>query len=230
VAFYLDDEPVALDVLATRMRAAMPADGAVVTGTVRRSPNPDADPRLPPALTDHYYNSLRVVDTAGRIVDTYDKRFLVPFGEYIPLRGLLDTLPLPAPIRTLSQSRLDFTHGTHSPRLRTPAGIAVGLICYEGIFPLPVLHAAHGARYLVNVTNDSWFTGTIALYQHATLARLRAVETGLPLVRVANTGLTVVYDGYGRVAAELPINTATYADVRLPPKAPRTLLDRMFGD
>jgi apolipoprotein N-acyltransferase len=141
---------------------------------------------------------------------------LVPFGEYIPGRTLLDSLPLPLTLRTFSQSRIDFTHGSRSPLLPTPAGYGLALICYEGIFPLHVGRYAPEARYLINVTNDSWFTGTIALYQHAALTRLRAVETGLPVVRVANTGITVVFDGVGREISRLPINTAAYLDVHLP--------------
>jgi apolipoprotein N-acyltransferase len=162
-----------------------------------------------------------VLSVSGTLNEAYDKHLLVPFGEYIPARGLLESV-LPVPLRTISQSRLDYAAGVRDPRIATPAGVAVALICYEGIFPLYVGTHAAGARYLVNVTNDNWFTGTIALYQHAALARLRAVETGLPLVRVANTGLTLVVDGYGRVVRRLPINTPTYGDVGLPPIAPQT--------
>lgn len=215
VAFYLDEEDDVRSAVASRLVARLPADGALVTGTVRRETDPSS-------TTTHYFNSLAVMDVKGILRGAYDKRLLVPFGEYIPGREVLEKLPLPMSIRTISQSRIDFTHGTRSPLLSTPAGDAVGLICYEGIFPLQVAEAAHDARYLVNITNDGWFTGTIALYQHAALARLRAVETGLPMVRVANTGLTLVYDGKGREISRLPINTATYADVALPAPLPAT--------
>lgn len=220
VAFYLDEEEDVRVALADALQEYMPLDGALVTGTVRREVNEGEPTR--------YYNSLTVMQPSGRLVDTYDKRLLVPYGEYIPFRGLLDLLPLPAPVRVLSQSRLDYSAGVRDPHLPTPAGVAVGLICYEGIFPLQVLRAAAGARYLINITNDNWFTGTIALYQHAALARLRAVETGLPLVRVANTGLTVVFDGYGREVLRLPINVAARADVALP-EAHTTPLRRMVS-
>jgi apolipoprotein N-acyltransferase len=208
VAFYLDEEDDVRSAIADALQTYLPEDGALVTGTVRRE--------VTTGEAVHYYNSLTVMQPSGLLVDTYDKRLLVPYGEYIPFRGFLDMLPLPAPVRVLSQSRLDYTAGVRDPHLPTPAGIAVGLICYEGIFPLQVLEAAHGARYLINITNDNWFTGTIALYQHAALARMRAVETGLPMVRVANTGLTVVFDGYGREVLRLPINRAVRADVALP--------------
>jgi apolipoprotein N-acyltransferase len=88
---------------------------------------------------------------------------------------------------------------------------------------------AESARYLVNITNDNWFTGTIALYQHAALARLRAIETGKPLVRAANTGISLVVDGYGRTVAQLPIDQSGVMDVPLPPAAPETPFVRLVS-
>lgn len=217
VAFYLPEEDDVRMAIATRMSASLPEDSGLITGSIRRGPNPGKS--LP-----KFYNSFVALDDRGVLRGAYDKQLLVPFGEYIPLRNWLEKLPLPVPLRTLSQSRIDFTHGTRSPLLPTPAGEALGLICYEGIFPWHVARHAQGARYLANITNDGWFTGTIALYQHAALARLRAVETGVPLVRVANTGLTLVYDGMGREVLRLPINTAVRADVNLPPRLPTTPL------
>ncbi|NBX86788.1 MAG: apolipoprotein N-acyltransferase [Proteobacteria bacterium] len=205
VAFYLDLEPeVRAEVAGTLARGS-----ALVTGTIRREDEQGQATR--------YFNSIGVLNFDGRLGEVYDKQLLVPFGEYIPFRGWLEAI-LPSPLRTISQSRLDYTHGQLDPRIMTPAGVAVALVCYEGIFPWFVARHSAGARYLLNVTNDNWFTGTIALYQHSALARLRAVETGLPLVRVANTGLTVVYDGMGREVVRLPINTAASVDVRLPPR------------
>lgn len=222
VAFYLDTDDD------TRMAVGnrLPPQTALVTGTVRKEPNPNASKAYP---FPHFYNSIAVLTPRGLIAGLYDKQLLVPFGEFIPLRSILNLLPLPVPLRTLSQSRLDMDPGTRSPLLPTYAGKAEGLICYEGIFPLHVMQHAAEARYLVNITNDNWFTGTIALYQHAALARLRAVETGRPLVRVANTGLTQVVDSYGRIVAQLPVNTASRVDVPLPPQAPPTILMRIMA-
>jgi apolipoprotein N-acyltransferase len=222
VAFYLNEEDDVREALTSQLAARLPKGGGLVTGTVRREVAKDGK-------AEHYFNSFTVLDTHGILRAMYDKRLLVPFGEYIPGRSWLEALPLPVTLRTMSQSRIDFTHGTLSPLMTTPAGYAVGLICYEGIFPLQVAEAAAEARYLVNITNDGWFTGTIALYQHAALTRLRAVETGLPMVRVANTGITVVYDGLGRQVARLPINTAAHADVALPNPLEETPFVRMVG-
>ena len=213
VAFYLQEEPSIRQLSASGLYGQQ----ALVTGSVRRAGEGSAM---------QFFNGLTVLYPDATLGDWYDKQLLVPFGEYIPLRSVLDALPLPAPIRVLSQSRLDFTHGTVSPLLTTPVGHALGLICYEGIFPYHVLRHARGADYLLNITNDNWFTGTTALAQHATLERLRAVETGLPLVRVANTGLTMLVDGYGRIRHQLPPNQAGYLDVPLPPSQVPTFLAR----
>jgi apolipoprotein N-acyltransferase len=217
VPFFLAQVPQARDWLAE----AFPSPTQVLTGTVRRTEG------TPP----QFYNSLQLV-AGGDVQASYDKQLLVPFGEFIPLRQWLEAMPLPTTVRTLSQSRLDFTHGTLSPLLPSPLGPVVGLICYEGIFPLFVAKQAQGARWLANVTNDAWFTGTTALYQHAALQRLRAIELGLPLVRSANTGISLVVDAHGREVAALPPNTAGMLDVVLPAALPntpwRTLITRLL--
>ena len=218
IAFFLNQE----DDIRMAVAEHLQPGSKFVTGTVRREGGEVS------GTTPRYYNSITVLDEVGTMRDTYDKVLLVPFGEVIPLHWLADRLPIKG-IRTLSQSRLDFSYGTKSPLLNTPAGEAMGLICYEGIFPWHVARYARGAQYLINITNDNWFTGTIALYQHAALARLRAVENGLPLVRVANTGLTVVFDGYGRELARLPVDKTAAADVLVPGPAPFTPFGRIAG-
>ena len=215
VPFFLAQQSMAGQVLANWV----PSNTLLLTGTVRLEPPLTADQQ------PSYFNSLQVV-AQGVPVASYDKHLLVPFGEFIPLRRALESLPLPATLRTLSQSRIDFTHGTASPLLPTPLGPALGLICYEGIFPLFVAHHAKGARWLVNVTNDAWFTGTTALYQHASLQRLRAIETGLPLVRSANTGISLITDAYGQDIATLPPATTAIYETPLPVALPSTLWRR----
>lgn len=207
VAFYLNEDPALRQHIAQNL---MPGQ-TILTGTIRREVD---DPETP--FGTRYFNSITTLNAQAETGVFYDKQYRVPFGEFIPLRDWLDKLPLPAPVRTLSQSRLDFQPGQVAPRLQTPLGDAMPLICYEGIFPLYVAQHSGGMRMLVNVTNDNWFTGTTALYQHAALAKVRAIETGLPLVRVANTGYTLVANGYGQTVASLPTSQPAVLDVLLP--------------
>ncbi|HEX2859318.1 MAG TPA: apolipoprotein N-acyltransferase [Alphaproteobacteria bacterium] len=220
VAFYLDEELPVKEVVAGKLRPGQ----TLLTGTVRREIPPLA--RGPNDIL--FYNSLMAMDATGKLLDVYDKHLLVPFGEVIPFHALLNRLNIPF-IRTVSESRLDYAYGTAPSLLVTPAGPVVGLICYEGIFPFYVARWAQNARFLVNITNDNWFTGTIALDQHMALAKLRAVETGKPLVRGANTGISVVVDGYGREVARLPVNQSSLMDVPLPPVAPTPIFAQILG-
>jgi apolipoprotein N-acyltransferase len=98
-----------------------------------------------------------------------------------------------------------------------PGAPEVGpLICYEAIFPAAVVDEQNRPQWLVNVTNDAWFGISSGPHQHFASARLRAVEEGLPLVRAANTGISAVFDPYGRVVARLGLDRAGALDVALP--------------
>ena len=185
----------------------LPPEGVLLAGTVRADFDAEGRPR-------RVWNSLVALDASGRLLEAVDKTHLVPFGEYMPLRGLL-------PVR-LVQSRLDFAAG---PGLRTVAlpglpGFA-GLICYEVIFPGAVApHPRPG--FLVNVTNDAWFGLSAGPWQHLAAARLRAVEEGLPLLRAAQTGISAVFDARGRVVASLGLGETGVVLAPLPQAASAT--------
>ena len=82
-------------------------------------------------------------------------------------------------------------------------------------------------EWLLNVTNDAWFGVSSGPYQHLAAAQLRAVEEGLPLVRVANTGISAIIDGYGRIIRESELNDRTHIDSRLPT---RTISKTVFSE
>ncbi|HKU98328.1 MAG TPA: apolipoprotein N-acyltransferase, partial [Vineibacter sp.] len=107
-----------------------------------------------------------------------------------------------------------------------PVGV---IICYEAIFPAAVIDSIDRPDWILNVTNDSWFGASSGPYQHMVSARLRAVEEGLPLVRVANTGISAMIDAYGRIEAQLGMEKTGIIDHNLPPPLAPTLFAR-FGD
>jgi apolipoprotein N-acyltransferase len=143
---------------------------------------------------DDHYNSIVAVGAGqGR----YDKRHLVPFGEYFPipdfLRPLMDVLDTPYS---------DFSFGKPDQPLLALNGHKVeASICFEDVFGDEIRARARDAAYLVNVTNDAWFADSSAPHQHLAFSRLRAMENGRWMLRAANTGISALIDPDGRVAA-----------------------------
>ncbi|OYU18587.1 MAG: apolipoprotein N-acyltransferase [Rhodobacteraceae bacterium PARR1] len=176
-----------------------------------------------------FYNSLVVLGPGGARLASYDKHHLVPFGEYVPFGdGLMDLTGIGA---FAAQAGNAYTAG-QAPAIITPApalGRILPLICYEAVFPQDLRAPGERADWLLQVTNDAWFGTLTGPFQHAAQARLRAVEQGLPLVRVANTGVSAVYDARGRAVAELPFGQAGWLDSALPGALPATVYAR-FGE
>ena len=149
--------------------------------------------------TRRYFNSVVEVGV-GPVDEIYNKSHLVPFGEYIPLRGILgnifDILNVPLP---------NFSTAEAAQHPLTAAGYKVGIsICYEDAFGEEVIKSLPEANFLVNVSNDAWFGHSVAPNQHLQIARMRAVETGRPLLRATNTGITAVIDDEGAIKSRLP--------------------------
>ena len=184
----------------------------VITGAIRANP--------PPAPIEQVWNSLEAVNGEGRIVARYDKAHLVPFGEYVPFRNVL-------PLQKITPGDLDYSAGP-GPRTIELAGLPpfAPLICYEVIFPGAVVDRLNRPAWMLNVTNDAWYGRTSGPYQHFAIARTRAIEEGLPLVRVANNGVSGVIDPVGRVVARIDLDTIGYADLPLPAASNETLYAR----
>ena len=183
----------------------------LVTGAVREEPA-DGDA----AATGRYYNSVMMISPEGEIAAASDKVHLVPFGEYLPLAGLLSRTGLQA----VAAADRGYSPAVSRALLETPDGtVFLPLICYEAIFPA-LLHPQDtaGADVILNLTNDAWFGFTPGPWQHLHQARLRAVESGLPLVRVANSGITALYDPLGRELARIGLGQRGVTDVPLPEK------------
>ena len=169
-------------------------------------------------------NRVYLVSPEGREVATYDKIQLVPFGEYVPFQSVLFF------VQRLVVAIGDVVPGFDPTVFQIPAGRFGVLICYEDIFPaLTRRFVARGADFLVNVTNDAWFGRTSAPYQHLAQATLRAVENRVPLVRVANTGISAVVEPDGRIRWQGPLDeTVEHVDEVAWPGV-RTFYTR-FGD
>ena len=172
------------------------------------------------------WNSVAVLDSAGTLVGGYDKAHLVPFGEYVPLRPILAALGLGKVVPGV----LDYSPGPGLLTLELPGLPSISpLVCYEVIFPGAVALDEPRPGWLLNLTNDAWYGHSAGPYQHFAMARVRAVEEGLPLVRAANTGISGVIDAYGRVRARLGLQETGALDAFLPVALPPTFYAR-WGD
>ncbi len=210
--FFLARTPQALAAIG----AALPEGTRLVTGAAR--PEEDADGRL------RVFNAIQIVGHDGTIQASYDKVHLVPFGEYLPLQPWLEAIGL----EQLTRLRGGFAAGAGRADLELGDGLRLRpLICYEAIFPT---ESAGEQRpdALLNVTNDGWFGDTPGPRQHLAMARVRAIEQGLPLVRAANTGISAIIDGYGRSLRSLSLGQRGVVDGTLPTALAPTFYAR-FG-
>ncbi len=215
VPFLLDESQAALSAIATML-----GDNRVLlVGSIRRDAK-TADGVQP------YYTSIEVIDGSGVVRDRYDKWRLVPGGEYLPLAWLLEPLGFRKAVN-LPES---FSAGPGPRSLEIPgAGWAGMLICYEAIFPHRLVGEGNRPGWIVNVTNDGWFGNSVGPWQHLAQVRMRAVEQGLPIARAANTGISAVFDPWGRMIAHSRLMQRSVVDAGLPVAAGKTPYAR-FGN
>ena len=200
--FFLAREPDALAQISSLLKPGT----ELITGAVRAAPSSTAQ-------SPHAYNSVYVIDPDGSIRGIYDKVHLVPFGEYLPLQGVLERLGL----RQLTRQVGGFLAGDRRRTMEVPhAPKMLPLICYEAIFPGNAVPAGERPGWLVNLTNDGWFGISTGPYQHFQQARVLAIAEGLPLVRAANTGISAVIDPVGRIINALPLGIEGVLDSKLP--------------
>ncbi len=207
--FLLQGDPAAREAI---MQAAAPARAALVGGLTFPTGVPSMAPNNLPR------NSLIAIQRDGdKIVGTYDKWHLVPFGEFAPSWVPFSIQVVPG----------QFGFGT-GPKTLHVAGIPPfgALICYEAVYPGQVVDEADRPDWMVNITNDAWFGNSTGPRQHLAAARMRAIEEGLPLFRAANTGISAAFDGRGRELGRLPIGVAGVLTLPVPGKRPPTSFSR----
>ncbi len=150
-----------------------------------------------------YYNSVMSVGTGP--AQTYRKHHLVPFGDYFPLRPVLGWI-----MKLLHIPMSDFSHGAAVQKPMRVAGQKVAVnICYEDAFGEEIIRQLPEATMLANFTNDAWWGDTIASRQHLQIAQMRALETGRPMLRATNTGVTAIIGPDGRIIASAAEFTTT---------------------
>ena len=179
----------------------------------------DIDASTPPKV----HNSAFLLTERG-IVGRYDKIQLVPFGEYVPLSGLIGF------VRSWAEFIAELEPGSTATVFPGPPAPFGVVICYEGIFPELVREFVKGgARLIVNMTNDAWFGRTSGPWQHLAMYPFRAVEHRVAIVRAANTGISAFIAPTGKIVRRVPLYERTTAAERVPLRTRETLYTR-FGD
>lgn len=173
--------------------------------------------------TIHYYNAAVYFSSKGSMGGIYHKRHLVPFGEFVPFQKYISFLgPVVGDLG-------NFDFGKTYQVFKTDKFSFSPMICYEVIFPADVQSAlSNNADALVNISNDAWYGRTASAYQHAMMAVVRSAEERKPLLRAANTGISLTTDPFGRVmsSTELFDEKVLTADVFLASSGP-TLFSQM---
>ncbi|MDB5522561.1 MAG: apolipoprotein N-acyltransferase [Rhizobium sp.] len=204
IPFILTQNPDAL----VRIADALEDGQILIAGAVRtESDSTGQEPR--------YYNSVYVIDSQGQIIGAADKVHLVPFGEYLPFEDFWKQIS----VKAIAAMPGGYSAATQHHILVMPDGNKLlPLICYEIIFPDETGELASQADAIVNLTNDGWFGYTPGPWQHFFQARLRAVETGLPVIRNSNSGISAVINAKGEIISGLGFQSKGYIDASIPTK------------
>lgn len=176
-----------------------PANTTLATGVLRYD-----------GETQEYFNSIVILNKDAEIIDIYDKSHLVPFGEYIPFGDILN-----------AQSLVGFTG---FGRGDAPQNITISdtysllpLICYEIIFPSKLdKDVTASANFIVNVTNDGWYGDSAGPRQHLVSAQFRAIETGTPILRSANTGISALISPQGKIIQSISLLKSGFFTQKIP--------------
>ena len=163
------------------------------------------------------FNSVIALNHIGEMLGYYDKRILVPFGEYMPYKNNNRFVHKIAH----SIGFDDISKGKSHNIIKLGDGINfLPLICSESVLDKKhlLLSPYDQYKFILNVSNDSWFENTFGPYQHFMLSKVKAIEYGLPVIRIANTGVSAIIDAYGDVIKTATINTEAVIDGVLPPK------------
>lgn len=205
VPYIIDDNPMLL----MKLARAVPENGLLITGGLRLEQK-------------KVWNSIFAINENG-VSQHYDKHHLVPFGEFVPLHKFLSFLFLDSVVDQITGGGSGFSSGEGPKTLITDSFSFSPLVCYESIFSSEAVNTDHYPDLLLNLTNDAWFGNSSGPYQHFNMARMRAIEYGTPLIRVANTGISALVDPFGRVIKRINLNQQGAIDVKLMKNSSRTI-------
>lgn len=150
-----------------------------------------------------YFNS--AFSMGNSPLQVYRKSHLVPFGEFLPLRPLLDWV-----LDILHIPLSDFSRGAEVQQPMSVAGVKLAVdICYEDVFGEEIIRQLPQATMLANLTNDAWFGHSIGPWQHLQIAQMRALESGRTMLRATNTGVTAIVNRHGEIERQAPTFTTT---------------------
>jgi apolipoprotein N-acyltransferase len=213
--YYLDTYGADPVLARERIARLIGAEAMLLTGTV--------DLEIVDGRAKGARNAVTALDGSAAIRGGYAKAHLVPYGEYLALRWLLE----PLGVERLVPGGIDFWPGPGPRSLDLGSFGRAGVqICYEIIFSGQVVDRANRPDYLFNPSNDGWF-GAWGPPQHLAQARLRAIEEGLPVLRSTTTGISAVIDPRGVVRAHVPRHQAGRLDGQVPAALPPTLFARL---
>lgn len=185
--------------LLAEVRRAIPPNGSLIAGGLRSANDSEA------------WNSVFAINEQG-IAAIYDKHHLVPFGEYVPFARFLPF------IDKITEGAEGFQAGEGAKTLAVNLGETnftfSPLVCYEAIFTDETIESPKLLpNFLINLTNDAWFGNSSEPHQHLDMARLRAIEYGVPLIRVTDTGISAAVDSNGKIVAKINQGEEGFADV-----------------
>jgi apolipoprotein N-acyltransferase len=166
---------------------------SLVMGALRAEENPKT-------REEEYYNSVLAMDRGSPGISWHNKHHLVPFSEFFPVPEFIRNW---LKLQGLPYSSFNRGAAQQPPLEAAGQRIAAG-VCYEDAYGSTLLPVMPTATLLLNVTNDSWFARSTARYQHLQISRLRAMETGRPMVRAANDGVSAVIGPRGEFIASAP--------------------------
>jgi apolipoprotein N-acyltransferase len=180
------------------------------------------------SLLDEYrlYTSLYGINAKGEVLFSYNKAHLVPFGEYMPYKEI-------SGLKKLTAGFIDYTPGDKNQNVHLTIKDKIihirPLVCYEAIFPDEARVQDPKISLFINITNDAWYGNSSGPYQHFEISRMRAVENGIPMIRVGNNGISGIIDPLGRIIFKTGLNEISATDGFTPNKLAKQTLFSIYG-